>query len=226
MTPPDRIQAWLASTLQTARTTALGVAAMGAVGGAFAMLLTFVLVYVVFFFISLTLLHWSLGAIFWLSIAALVVLFIGNLTTSREYLESTSFTTGTASDTIVSFPLQGTPTSNINPIAPDSAHSYLKMFMGVLYTGPRIVMGCVHNVRRANRLKTLDLEGMAAILTFLLGREKRVSFTELASALPGCNLATLLPQLAMIDGVLFLKSEPPGLSLSTDLRREIAGTTQ
>jgi energy-coupling factor transporter transmembrane protein EcfT len=225
MTPPDRMQAWLSSTLTTAGRTSMGVAAAGAVGGAFFMLITFVLVYGGFFFISKTFLHWPLSVIFVLSIVAIIVLFIGNFTTSREYLESYSFTTGTASDKVVNFyvPQVGMG-SNINPIAPDSAHSYLKMFMTVLYTGPRMVMSCVHNLRRARRLKSLDIEGVVAVLSFLMGRDKRVSLVELGAALPGRDLAALLPQVAEIDGVLFLKSEPPGLSLSTDLRREIAGT--
>jgi len=42
-----------------------------------------------------------------------------------------------------------------------------------------------------------------------------------AAALPDLRLETLFPQLAEINGVLFLKSGQPGLSLSSDLRREI-----
>lgn len=219
------MQAWLTSTLTTASRTAMGVAAAGAVGGVFVLLLTFVLIHGAFFFLNMTVLGLSYKLVVAASVVAIVVLFIGNHTTSREYLESYSFTTGTASDKVVSFevPRLGT-VSNINPIAPDSAHSYLKMFMGVLYTGPRMVMGCVHNLKRAKRLQALDVDGMAALLSFLMGRDKRVALTEIAAAMPGRDLAALLPQMAEIDGVLFLKSEPPGLSLSTDLRRDIAGT--
>jgi len=218
----DRVTRWFSEMIVRERRTAMGVAAAGAAGGLFAYLLTFVFTYGVLFFISLTLLHWSLAVCFWITLALMVALFFGNITTAREYLESYSFTTGSASEQIVSFHVpQVGNVSNINPIAPDSAHSYLKMFVSVLYTGPRLLMGAWHNVRRAKRLATLDVEGCGAILSFLLEREKRVPLTEIAAAFPDRRLDVLFPQLAEASGVLFLKSEPPGLSLSTDLRREI-----
>jgi len=218
----DAVQRWFAETMATERRNAIGVAVAGAAGGLFAYLLTFAFTYGVIFFISLTLLHWSLAVCFWITAALMVALFFGNLTTAREYLESYSFTTGTASDKVVTFyvPQVGV-VSNINPLAPDSAHSYLKMFVSILYTGPRLLMGAVHNLRRAKRLATLDTEGCGEILSFLLEREKRVPLPEIAAAFPGRSLEALFPQLAEVSGVLFLKSEPPGLSLSTDLRREI-----
>ena len=218
----DAVQRWFAETMATERRNAIGVAVAGAAGGLFAYLLTFAFTHGVIFFISLTLLHWSLAVCFWITVALLVALFIGNLTTAREYLESYSFTTGTASDKVVTFyvPQVGV-VSNINPLAPDSAHSYLKMFVSILYTGPRLLMGAVHNLRRAKRLAALDTEGCGEILSFLLELEKRVPLTEIAAAFPGRSLEALFPQLAEVSGVLFLKSAPPGLGLSTDLRREI-----
>jgi len=218
----DAVTRWFAETIATERRSAIGVAVAGTAGGLFAYLLTFALTYGAVFFVSLTLLHWSLAVCFWITVALMVALFFGNLTTAREYLESYSFTTGTASDKVVTFavPRLGV-VSNINPLAPDSAHSYLKMFVSVLYTGPRLLMGAIHNVRRANRLATLDAAGCGAILSYLLEREKRVPLTEIGGAFPGLSLEALFPQLAEVSGVLFLKSEPPGLSLSTDLRREL-----
>jgi hypothetical protein len=221
------ITRWFAATLATERRNAIGVAVAGVAGGLFAYLLTFAFTYGAIFFISLTVLHWSLGVCLGITLALMVALFFGNLTTAREYLESYSFTTGTASDKVVTFyvPQVGLA-STVNPLAPDSAHSYLKMFVSVLYTGPRLLMGAVHNLRRAKRLATIDVDGCAGILSFLLEREKRASLVEIAAAFPGRSLEALFPQLAELQGVLFLKSEPPGLSLSTDLRREILSSAR
>jgi len=218
----DGVRRWFADTIATERRNAIGVAVAGAAGGLFAYALTFAFTYGAIFFISLTLLHWSFAVCFWIATALMVALFFGNLTTAREYLESYSFTTGTASDKVVTFHVpQVGVVSNINPLAPDSAHSYLKMFVSILYTGPRLLLGTVHNLKRANRLAAIDTESCGAILSFLLEREKRVPLPEIATAFPAKSLDTLFPQLAEVSGVLFLKSDPPGLSLSTDLRREI-----
>jgi hypothetical protein len=220
--PPASVKHWFAATIASERRNAVGVAVAGVLGGLLAYLLTFALAYGAVFFISLSLLHCSAGICLWISLGLMVALFVGNLTTAREYLESYSFTTGTASDKIVSFHVpQVGNVSNINPLAPDSAHSYLKMFVSVLYAGPRLLMGATHNLRRAKRLSTVDAEGCGAVLAFLLEHDKRVPLSEIASSLPALSLDTLFPQLAELQGVLFLKSEPAGLSLSTELRREI-----
>jgi hypothetical protein len=84
----------------------------------------------------------------------------------------------------------------------------------------------VHNLRRAKRLVAIDAEGCGEILSFLLERDKRAPLTEIVAAFPGRSLDALFPQLAELQGVLFLKSEPPGLSLSTDLRREMLSSAR
>jgi hypothetical protein len=218
----DPVTAWLSRTIETERRNTLGVVIAGAFGGLIALVVTFAFTYGAIWFISFSLLSVSSVMCFWITAALMVALFIGNITTSREYLESYSFTTGTASDKVVSFDVpQVGMVSNINPIAPDSAHSFLKMFTSILFTAPRLVMGAIHGVARWKRLGSLDLEGCGAILGHLLQNEHRVALTDIGEAFHHRSLERLLPQLAEVSGVLFLKSPPPGLSLSTDLRREI-----
>jgi hypothetical protein len=219
------VKNWLAGYFATERSTALGVGIASGLGGLAVMAFTFGFTYSAVWFISWTFFSASATVCFWLTAAMMIALFVGNLTTSREYLESYSFTTGTASDVIVSFDVpQMGHLSNINPIAPDSAHSFLKMFTSILYTGPRMIMGAIHNVRRWKRLGRMDIDGCAELLALLLERGKKVALTDVAAALPGRPLALLFPQLAEIRGVLFLKSGEAGLSLSTDLRQEIASS--
>jgi hypothetical protein len=216
------LQGWLVRLISRERTAALGVGAMSALGGLGVMLFTFGITYGSIWFISFMFLSVSSTVCLWLSLGMMVALFVGNLTTRREYLESYSFTTGTASDKVVSFHVpQVGMVSNINPLAPDSAHSFVKMLTGILFTGPRMIMGAVHNVRRWKRLAGIDVDGCAGILALLLEKGQKVALTEVAAAFPGKSLETLFPQLAEINGVLFLKSGQPGLSLSSDLRREI-----
>lgn len=221
----DLIQGWLSRMLSRERAGALGVGAMAGLGGLAVMLFTFGITYSAIWFISWTFFEASSTVCLWLSVGMMVALFVGNLTTSREYLESYSFTTGTASDEVVSFHVpQVGMVSNINPLAPDSAHSIVKMITSILFTGPRMMMGAVRGVRRWKRLGAVDVHGCAGVLSMLLERGQRVPLTEVAAAFPDKRLETLFPQLAEIDGVLFLKSGQPGLSLSSDLRREIGAS--
>lgn len=218
----DSVERWLAGQITTERRNALGMSVAGAIGGAVALLVTFSVTYASVWFISFAFLSVSSWVCLGITAALMIALFVGNLTTAREYLESYSFTTGTASDKIVSFEVPKVGhVSTINPIAPDSAHSYLKMLVSVLFTAPRLVMGAIHNFKRSRRLAGLDVGGCAAILSRLLESDHRVALTEIAADLPALPLEALFPQLAEVSGVLFLKSPPPGLSLSTDLRREI-----
>jgi hypothetical protein len=160
----------------------------------------------------------------WISGLVLVLLFVGNATTDRQYLETYSFTTGTHSDTPVSIniPFVGEG-STINPLAPDSAHSYVKMITSALYCGPRQVTTGLRLLGRARRLSRIDVPGSAAVLAFLATKDARVPFEEIVPVIPaGHNVAAVLEQLHEIDGVLFLlKSEPAGLSLVSDCRDEL-----
>lgn len=218
------VRDWLDHYISVERKTALGDGIVSGLGGLAVMAVTFGFTYGSVWFISWSLWPMSSPVCFWLTAVLMVALFVGNLTTSREYLESYSFTTGTASDMVVSFDIPKLGhLSTINPIAPDSAHSFLKMLVSILYTGPRMIMGGIHNVRRWKRLRGFDVDGVAELLGLLLERTQKIAMTQVAEALPDRPLGRLLPQLAEVRGVLFLKSGEPGLSLSTDLRREMTG---
>jgi len=215
------IRQFLERFVASERATALGIAIASGLGGLVVMGLTFGIAYGAAWFFLVSFFTGATGWALWIAIALLIALFVGNLTTSREYLETFSFTTGTASDVIVSVPVLDHHASTINPLAPDSAHSMLKMIVGLLFTGPRLIMAAFRGLQRRRRLENLDVDGCAALLSLLVEKGQRVSLTAVAAALPERPIPLLLPQLALMNGVLFLKSGEPGLSLSTDLRREI-----
>jgi hypothetical protein len=159
------------------------------------------------------------------SLIVLGLLFVGNATTDRAYLESLSFSTGTSEEKPVSIyvPTVGMA-STINPLAPDSAHSIVKVITTLLYTGPRLVTGALRMYGRARRFGRMDLAGEAAVLELLYRKDKRAPFEEIAAAAPpGHYVGAIVQQLRELDAVLFLKSPPPGLALTSDFRQEMSG---
>src|SRR5439155_5441766 len=140
------------------------------------------------------------------SAAVLALLFVGNATTDRRYLETLSFTTGTFHDRPVTIyvPLVGAG-STINPLAPDTVHSFVKLITSVLYTGPSLATAAVRVLARARRLAAVDVEGCAAVLAFLAARDGRVPVGEVVPAVPaGHDGAAVMTQLQEIDGVMLL----------------------
>lgn len=162
----------------------------------------------------------------WISGLILVLLFIGNARTDRSYLESYSFTTGTTSNKIVTIDVPGVGAgSNVNPLAPDTAHSYVKMIVSLLYTGPRTLTAAYRLCARALRMRALDIEACAAVIAFLKTKDARVEFKEACQSIPkGKNVSEVLEQLREFDGIMFLtSSEPAGLSLTSEFRKELRG---
>jgi hypothetical protein len=165
----------------------------------------------------------SHGTRMWTIALVLGLVFVGNALVDRHYLQSYSFTTGTSHNKPVAIknPFGGYG-STINPLAPDSAHSFVKIVADTLCFGPRLMTAAIRLLGGAWRFSKLDVEGCAAVLGFLAGKDGRTVLPEVITAVPpGHDPAAVLKQLHQLDGVLVLKSEPPGLSLTTDLRAEL-----
>jgi len=113
------------------------------------------------------------------------------------------------------------PAGNINPLAPDTVHSFIKILTAVLYIGPRAVNLSIRLFAKAKHLKAMDLDGCAAVIALLFSRDGRWTYQELEKQLPGLPWNLILYQLQDVDGILFHASEPPGLSLADRLRDEL-----
>ncbi len=164
--------------------------------------------------------HWAHSVVGLLLIPAL---FWGNARTSREYLSEYSVTTGTASDAVVSFFLPGAGmVSNVNLLAPDTIHTGAKMITDILYSGPRVVTAAFRTFGKCFRLRRIDLTGCGAVLGALFAARRKMSFQEIVNVVPGLNPILVFPQMHEIDGVIFLAADPPGLTLSQELREEIS----
>jgi hypothetical protein len=167
-----------------------------------------------------------LGYRHWIhSAAGLVIiptLFWGNARTSREYLTEYSVSVGTTSDTVVDFYLPGIGmASNVNPLAPDTIHTGVKMITDCLYCGPRVVMSGVKTLGKANRIRRLDVDACGAVIAALLATNRKLAFQEIVNKVGGIDPTRVFPQLRDIDGVVFLHAEPAGLTLSRELRQEL-----
>jgi len=191
------------------------------VGGLVVLFLTYWLIYGIIW-ISLGYLLPVEDYVGYMSTGILILLFIGNLRTSREYLTEYSFSTGTASDKIVSCYIPGVGMgSTINPLAPDSARSYIKIITDLLYIGPRIITWGTRKFNRIFHLIRLDIPGCAGVVSVLNTADGRVSFIEIAERLGDLNLNKIFNDLRYVDIVIFLSNDPPGLTLKSKFLAEI-----
>lgn len=91
----------------------------------------------------------------------------------------------------------------------------------ILCGGVLLVIGSVRGMRRFRRLKAVEVEGCAPVITLLVAAGRRQSFTEIVEKLPGLNPVKVFDDLHWIEGVLFLSSDPPGLTLLPELRTQL-----
>lgn len=91
----------------------------------------------------------------------------------------------------------------------------------IMLIGPRLVYFTISLCGRAVRLCRLDYTRCAQILEALVRKGRRLSFAELEQIVPDANRFHVFEQLRDIEGVVFLLSEPAGISLVQDLRAEL-----
>ena len=158
MTQKKSVAAWLQ---KTAKQNATGWLLVGCGLGALAIVVLFVsfwCIYLLSLFVTLSISH---ELRMWISLIGVGLLFLGLLADPHE-LESYSFTTGTFHPkpvTVPLFGLGGHRGSTINPLAPDSAHSFIKMIAGIVSLGPRLAAEAWQRFRRSWRFSHMDIDG-------------------------------------------------------------------
>ena len=88
------------------------------------------------------------------------------------------------------------------------------MITDILMTGPRLVTSGSRMIRQGFRVRSIDENGCAQLLSFMLSQAHAVPYDELRAA----GWQPFLDQLHCIEGVDFLQK---GLLLSDDLRTEL-----
>jgi hypothetical protein len=217
------VESWLQDQNRTNATSSLleGIARL--VGAAFVLFVTYWVIYVIIYLGFEWIWPHSHEVRLIIAGVVLVLLFIGNATTDRQYLEDLSFTTGTAESEPVTIyvPTVGYG-STINPLAPDSAHSYVKVITRVLFVGPRLATDAFRAFRRSRGLSRMDTEACAAVLTVLAEEDGPVPSEQIVPAIPrGHDPEQVLHDLVRIDGVRLETEEIVGLSLAPLLRAEL-----
>jgi hypothetical protein len=214
--------------LSTWRAKEIATAVLGAVGGlilaAVLLVLAWGFIFMVTIFVGLNWIPYVDSWVFPLiATIAIPLLFVGNACVRKETLGKYELTTGTATDKLVTIPGYG---SNVNPLAPNSIITVLKIVADVLFCGPRVTLWSFRKIGRAFRLLPMDVPGCAAVLTVLHDAGQRMSYHDISESIEGLNPGRVFSQLRLVDGILFLESEPAGLSLGTDLRKELNGISQ
>jgi hypothetical protein len=98
-----------------------------------------------------------------------------------------------------------------------------RAFMDFFYAGPRFVSEGLDSLRKASLWRRLDMPVCIETLSVLLTKAERRPMEYLESAVDGFDREKTVEQLRLIDGVVVLKSEPEGLTLTADLRAELGG---
>ena len=147
--------------------------------------------------------------------AFLIWLFVSHYRRNAEYLRSAKFRTARVHVSDAGF----ARALNILLSGPRGEDGFFKQ---MLYTGPRWFVSAISMFYKSVTLLQMDIESCAKILVIVLNKGSRVSFTELAQLVPECNGVKVFPQLRDIAGVVFLESEPSGISLTSDLRVELS----
>lgn len=142
-----------------------------------------------------------------LSLAIIPCLFIGNRLVPRRNLMEEYLEEG--------------PDDSWFGVAPERHKVVPLVFLWVLFTGPRLFDWAFHSFAEARRWKQMDLDSCAAVLWMLMSQSGKVSFDEIRRQLDWLDPEAVLPELRRVDGVVFLKAAPAGLSLTQDLRDEI-----
>jgi hypothetical protein len=160
------------------------------------------------------------------AVVILMLCFVGYRKSNKDTLADLSFSTGTATDTVVHIsgyvPTVGVVAgSNVNPLAPDSMRSMAKMVTSVLFMAPALSLNAVNQLVKAYRARAIGIPNAAQVIRFLATRAHRVAYTEIAESVPDIDLIRTFRDLTRVEGVLVLVTTPPGLSLNDRLRGKL-----
>ncbi len=103
---------------------------------------------------------------------------------------------------------------------PQTAHAMVKVLSVTLLLGPGIVHLAIKLAGRASLLDKLDVAAVSRALAMLIENEHRLSLDELAQETK-TTADALAMDLALVDGVIPLKSGELAYTLNDDLRQEL-----
>jgi hypothetical protein len=102
------------------------------------------------------------------------------------------------------------------------AQSISTLLVDVLYVAPQLFKVAFDFLSKSVRLALIDIHACSSILSVLAEHSGRLSYTSIINALNLQQSVRAFRDVSLLDGVVVLASEPSGLSLTADLREEIA----
>lgn len=189
-----------------------------------AALLTAIVIYWMAFALLGFVTGWLFTLPYWLkrllSLAVVVGLYVLHARTNVEVLMELEVATRDGRPPFsIRWPAVGLLT-NVQVFAPETRRSIIRLVAAIWLISPQLMWAGWQDLRRARRLRQLDITACATIISMMLGKTKKVSFEEILAAYPHLDVSGLAAQLLELDGVVLLREEPPGLTLTADLRHD------
>jgi len=216
----ERVQIWLEKKLSREARQNLLLACVLLVGAAVVLAFTFAGFYTMSFFVLWRVFRFHLAACWWFAFGGLVLLFIANAFTDREQLTEYEVESLDGGPVRTFYLPHVGLISNLNPFSAANAEAFVKILADLVLTGPRLVTVAWQTFKRSGRLRQMNVPVLAYVFARLLSAGKRVSLAEILPQLGHCDPSQVFQQLAEIEGVVFLNSPPPGISLTAELRQE------
>jgi hypothetical protein len=91
----------------------------------------------------------------------------------------------------------------------------------ILCGGVLLLLGSLRKWHQLRRLRQIDVDPCSQVIALLHRAARRQSFAQIVAHVPGLNPVKVFDDLRYIDGVLFLSTEPSGLTLHPELRTEL-----
>ena len=216
----ERVQRWLEKKLaREAQETLL--LAVGILAGAIVVLaITFGICYASSLFVLLPTFHLHSRYFFWIALSMVALLFVAARFSNREELTEYHVESVDGGPVHTFYIPHVGIVSNLNPFSAANAAAFVKIIADLVLSGPRFVSAAWQTFQRSQRLKRMDVALLAEVFTLLLSAGRRVSLAEILPRLGHCDPSEVFRQLSEIEGVVFLNSPPPGISLTADLRQE------
>lgn len=189
-----------------------------------AALLTAVITYWVAFALLGFTTGWLFTMPYWLkrflSLGVVVGLYVLHARTSVEELMELKVATRDGQPPFsVKWPVVGLLV-NVQLFAPETLRTFTRFTAALLLISPQLMWAGLRDLRRAQRLRQLDIPACATIISMMLGKVKQVTFEEILAAYPHLDVSGVAGQLLELDGVVALREDPPGLTLTADLRQD------
>jgi hypothetical protein len=105
---------------------------------------------------------------------------------------------------------------------PRSAHSFVKIISTLALAGPGLLATSWQLVRRAVQMQRCDRAAMAGVVAAALKSGSKVELGDAANRNPQSNWEQVIPDFALIDGVVLLQGPPAAVTLTDGFRERIA----